>query len=174
MKKVVLLFLIIFLLATSCKVKSVTELTDADLFAKEYGVTSENPFVYLSLEEFLKTDGHETGIYYFGTNDHGRVLDLVQELLKQAKKRDVEKIYYIDSSSFTKEDNKNLEEALGQEFLSPSVYFLQEGKVLAYDDMVAVLEQEEIDYVTEEQKKKWQEMYEKAFSIYLSCPMERE
>lgn len=112
MKKILLIGIIgvsLFLL-TGCVDKD----TDAYKFKKEYesinnkdngngkkyrklNIANDNPFVYSTAEDIVKRlDKEETFIVYFGFKECPWCRSIMEELIRSAKDKKVDKIYYVD------------------------------------------------------------------------------
>lgn len=113
MKKILVLFLTLTLLVTltGCTSKN----SDAYKFKEEYesingkinektskenrtlSIDKDNPFIYSTAEEIAeKMDNKETFIVYFGFKDCPWCRSVIEELIKVAKDKEVETIYYVD------------------------------------------------------------------------------
>ena len=113
MKKILVIFLTLTLLVTltGCTSKN----SDAYKFKEEYesingkinektskenrtlSIDKDNPFIYSTAEEIAeKMDNKETFIVYFGFKDCPWCRSVIEELIKVAKDKEVETIYYVD------------------------------------------------------------------------------
>lgn len=70
MKKVVVCLIIMLLFTTGCSIKKVQELSNAEKFAKEFEISSKNPFVYTNIDYVLNLLENGTGIIFFATSDY--------------------------------------------------------------------------------------------------------
>lgn len=114
-KKIFLILLLIvsILAITGCK-KKVDKESDAYRFREEYmsingtknssgkkirtvTIPEENPFVYVTAEELVKKiDNKETFIVYFGFPTCPWCRSILEQLIKAAEDKKVEKIYYVN------------------------------------------------------------------------------
>ena len=70
MKKVVILVVLCSLFVAGCSVKKTEELTDAERFANEYSISSNNPFCYTTLNNLLELlEKDESFILFVGNSD---------------------------------------------------------------------------------------------------------
>lgn len=124
MKKIGILILVlsIFLL-TGCVDKN----SDAYKFKKEYedinnkdnghgnkyrelSISDDNPIVYATCKDIVeKINKKETFLVYFGFKECPWCRSIIEELLKVAKDREIDKIYYVDVKDIrdVKEFNEN-------------------------------------------------------------------
>lgn len=115
MKKIVniLVVILIVVVLTGCNIKK--ETSDAEKFKKEYesinneiteksgkkyrelSIDKDNPFVYSNAEEIVKKmENKETFIVYFGFKECPWCRSVLEQLIKVAKDKEIEKIYYVD------------------------------------------------------------------------------
>lgn len=125
MKKILILFLTLTFLVTltGCTNKK----SDAYKFKEEYesingeinektskenrtlSIDKNNPFIYSTAEEIVeKMDNKETFIVYFGFKDCPWCRSVIEELIKVAKDKEIETIYYVDVKEIR--DVKELDE----------------------------------------------------------------
>lgn len=117
MKKIKLLLIIgiIMCIITGCTTKKDNDLTDAEKFKKEYesinnkvndktkkkyrevSIPKDNPFIYATAEDIVKKiNDKESFIVYFGFKECPWCRSIIEQLIKDAKDQDTEKIYYVD------------------------------------------------------------------------------
>ena len=94
MKKICFLFLIGMLMLTGCSVKKTNELTDAEKFSREYGVSKDNPFKYLTIDETIDMLEHGSGIIFLGNSDCEWCTASAKILTKALKEKNVDQAYY--------------------------------------------------------------------------------
>ena len=114
LKKIIILIMIVIIpvVLTGCDKKE--EQTDAYKFAEEYNsinglenengkkyrelsIQTENPFVYATAEEIAeKIENKETFIVYFGFSKCPWCRSVLEQLIKVAEEKNVNKIYYVD------------------------------------------------------------------------------
>lgn len=124
--------------------------TDNEKFSDEYGITTDNVFVYRTQDEILKILQHGTGIVYLGFPECPWCKAYVKYLNEVAKDLGIDKIYYYN----IREDRKNNTEdyqkivAILKEYLQydeegnkriyvPSVIALKKGEIVGFDDETA-------------------------------------
>jgi len=126
---------------------------DARRFAKEHGgVTNNNVFRYVTLEEALKILEKETGIVYFGESNNDWSKQYAKYLNEAAKESRVKKVYYCNIASNIKNNTKNYQKLLeklhnllhvddyGKEYLKiPYVAFVKNGSITNYDDETSLV-----------------------------------
>ena len=107
----IILVLVLSLLVVGCS----NEKTDAMKFKEEYesvnnkvnehtkkenrelNIPKNNPIVYATAEDIVKRiDNKETFIVYFGFAECPWCRSVIEQLLKVAEEKKVEKIYYVD------------------------------------------------------------------------------
>ena len=129
-KKITIILLLSLLLIplTGCK-KEEDKRSDAIKFKEEYeslnkkendsgdlyrtiSIDEENPIIYTTYEELAnKIADDENFLVYFGKSSSDNCRTVVPYLLEQAKKQGIDKIYYVDISSYettTEEGTKAL------------------------------------------------------------------
>lgn len=121
--------------------------SDALKFSKEYGITSDNVFIYKSLDEINKILQNGTGIVYLGFPECPWCKEYVPYLNKVAKENNLDKIFYYnifeDRKNNTSEYNITVE--LLKEYLQyddegnkriyvPAVIAVNKGKIVGFDD----------------------------------------
>ena len=136
MKKIVsiiMLVLIVVMLGGCGKKESVV--TDAMKFKEEYeslngksndsgklyrevSISEDNPFVYATANEIVeKIDNGESFIVYFGFNTCPWCRSVIETLIKVAKDKKFDKVYYVDvlklRDSYTLDGNKPVKEKDG-------------------------------------------------------------
>lgn len=114
MKKFITIILTLTLLLTLTGCTKNEEKTDAIKFKEEYesvnnqdnghgnkhrelNISKDNPFIYSTAEEISqKMDNNESFIVYFGFKECPWCRSVLTELIKVAKDKEVETIYYVD------------------------------------------------------------------------------
>jgi len=114
MKKFITIILTLTLLLTLTGCTQEKEITDAIKFKEEYesvnnqdnghgnkhrelNISKDNPFIYSTAEEISqKMDNNESFIVYFGFKECPWCRSVLTELIKVAKDKEVETIYYVD------------------------------------------------------------------------------
>ena len=126
---------------------------DARRFAKEHGgVTNNNVFRYVTLEEALKILEKETGIVYFGESNNDWSKQYAKYLNEVAKENKIKKIYYCDIANDIKNNSRKYKELIqvlhdrlhideyGREYLKvPYVVFVKNGIITNYDNETSLV-----------------------------------
>jgi len=158
MKKVLLLFLCMIILVSGCEVKKMDEVTSADTFAREYSVSRNNPFVYASLNDIYELLENGSGIIFFGNSDCDVCSVGAKTLTEVLMKNNIEEAYYYNPKKIMNSNNKDykkLIKLLGiDDFDIPSVFVLENGKIVDYNVDLAKLKEEDIDLALDESTKK--------------------
>ena len=179
MKKVVILFIIVFLV-TGCSVKKANEVTDAEIFASEYAISKDHVFKYASLEEIFSLLENGTGILFFGNSDQEDSLNVVKMFSRIVEEKNIEKVYYynpivirddktVDYDRLTSllGDNLTITED-GDSYLEvPSVYFIKNGYIMGYStdaSMINEVEEDKLDDFYLDLENKYIELIDKYLS----------
>jgi len=126
---------------------------DARRFAKEHGgVTNNNVFRYVTLEEALKILEKETGVVYFGESNNDWSKQYAKYLNEVAKENKIKKIYYCDIANDIKNNSRKYKELIqvlhdrlhideyGREYLKvPYVVFVKNGIITNYDNETSLV-----------------------------------
>lgn len=127
------------------------ELLDSEKFAQEYTkVSTDNVFVYKTLEEINKILENGTGIVYIGYPKCPWCQEYVKYLNEAAKEYGIEKIYYFNNydvrNNVTDEYRKTLnildeylhyDDEGNKRIYVPAVISINNGKITGYDDETA-------------------------------------
>lgn len=156
MKKVVLLLIISIFLITGCSVKKTEEVTDAEIFAAEYAISTKNVFKYATIDEVFDILNGGTGIIFFGNPDQEGCLEAVKIFSKLVDKHKISEVYYYDPSLIISDNSSeyhklldllkgNLDIAEDEEMILnvPAVYFIRNGELIGYNDNVSEIESTE-------------------------------
>ena len=168
MKKAV--FLIILLLSTlsitGCSVKKMNELTDAEKFAKEFGISQENPFVYTDIDTILKILENGTGIIFFANSDYEGSIKAAEYVTEIAKQEEVKNIYYYNPKKLEEKKPKKykklmqyLKEYATDDFLLPDIYAIKEGKIVNHSNQFSKEKELSDEYLTKKKIKKIKKTY---------------
>lgn len=146
MKKVVILFIIMFFIS-GCSVKKTDNVTDAEIFASEYAISKDNVFTYASIDEVLELFESGTGIVFFGNSDQDYLSDLVKIFSDLVEKKNISKVYYYNPVSIKNNEEDSYNQLInllgdnltiddnGDGYLAvPSIYFVKNGKIVGYND----------------------------------------
>lgn len=120
---------------------------DAQKFALEYGITTNNVFVYRGQQEIINILKNGTGIVYLGFPECPWCKEYVKYLNEVAKESNFNKIYYLNILNDRKNNTEEYQEivSLLDEYLHysdegtkriyvPAVIVVQNGKILGFDD----------------------------------------
>ena len=142
MRKVVILVIVCSLFVAGCSLKKTEELTDAERFANEYSISSNNPFCYTTLDDVLELlEKDESFILFLGNSDSewsslgARALN---RALKSEDVKVVDKVYYFNPNRVKHKQSKKYKQL--KESLSfnknnlPIVFVIQKGEVTDYVD----------------------------------------
>ena len=105
MKKLAVLVLIGLFIVTGCTVKKVKELTPAEKFSSEFGVSSKNPFLYAKYDDIVNIMDTD-GIFLLANPDDEGSVKAVKIITKVAKDNNIEKIYYYNPKKIKKNKKK--------------------------------------------------------------------
>lgn len=155
MKKRNIIFIVIIILICAITLLFLglnnKKITDQEKFAKEYTeITSDNVFVYRSIDDIIKILENGTGIVYLGFPECKWCQRYVKYLDEVSKETNIEKIYYFDIL----EDRKNNTEQYRKivEILNsylqyddegnkriyvPTVIAIKKGDIVGFDDETA-------------------------------------
>lgn len=179
MKKICFLILILILLITGCSVKKTTELTDTEKFSKEYGVSINNSFEYITIDEARNIIENETGIIFFGNSDCEWCVENAKILTEVLNSEKIEKAYYYNPKKISDKNTKKYKKLLtllsdyleddkdDNEYLFlPDTYFIKEGKIIGHNNDLSNMDITEEDELTPERKKKIRNKYLKLITEY--------
>ena len=158
MKKVVILVILCSLFVAGCSVKKTEELTDAERFANEYSISSNNPFCYTTLNNLLELlEKDESFILFVGNSDSEWSSLGAKALNRALKEEKVDKVYYFSPGSIKNKQSKkykSLKDVLDYKKSNlPIVYIIKNGEVIDYVDY-SVHENSSIDDSSIKQLKK--------------------
>ena len=176
MKKAVIILVLISLILTGCEVKKVEKLTDSERFAKEYGIDDNNPFIYAKYDEIIDLIKNKKAIILLANSDEETSIKAVKVIYNQAKKDNVDKIYYYNPKTL-KEKQPNKYKKLAEEIEKnisdyklklPTLYAVENGKIINYSDYFSKKEQLEDEYLTKKKIKEINKKYSYIFNYYES------
>lgn len=120
---------------------------DAQKFALEYGITTNNVFVYRDQQEIINILKNGTGIVYLGFPECPWCKEYVKYLNEVAKESNFNKIYYLNILNDRKNNTEEYQEivSLLDEYLRysdegtkriyvPAMIVVQNGKIIGFDD----------------------------------------
>lgn len=126
--------------------------TDSEKFSDEYGITTDNVFVYRTQDEILKILQHGTGIVYLGFPECPWCKAYVKYLNEVAKEEEIDKIYYyniLDDRKNNTDFYKKLLKALNgnllyddegnEKIFVPDVSFVVDGNIIHHDNETSVM-----------------------------------
>ncbi len=163
MKKLLCLLLCMILLASGCEVKKMDDVTSAEDFAREYSVSTKNPFVYASLNDVYDILEDGTGIIFFGNSDCDVCNVGAKTITDVLIKNKIKEAYYYNPKNIMDENGKEykkliklINEDSDEEinFDIPSVFIVKDGKVIGYNSDLGTLKNEDIDLALDSDTKK--------------------
>lgn len=172
MKKVVIFLILVSLLVTGCSVKKVEKLTDSERFAKEYGIDSDNPFIYAKYDQVLDIFKSKKGIVLLANSDEETSVKAVKLIYKQSKKDKVKKIYYYNPKTLKEKQRKKYKKLVEEiekdiskyKLKLPTLFAVNNGKIVDYSDCFSNKEQLSDEYLTKKRKKKINKKYSNIFN----------
>lgn len=172
MKKVVYLITIIALtiIASGCSVKKVQDLSNAEKFSKEFGITKDNPFVYTGIDNVFRIFD-DTGLIFFANSDYEGSIKAADYITNVAKSLDVKRIYYYNPKKLEEKDPKRykkLKKILNNDIKLPSLYAIKNGKIVSYSTYFSRSKEISQDYLTKKRVKKIKDNYSKILK-YEEC-----
>lgn len=172
MKKVVYLIAIIALtiIASGCSVKKVQDLSNAEKFSKEFGITKDNPFVYTGIDNVFRIFD-DTGLIFFANSDYEGSIKAADYITNVAKILDVKRIYYYNPKKLEEKDPKRykkLKKILNNDIKLPSLYAIRNGKIVSYSTSFSRGKEISQDYLTKKRVKKIKDNYSKILK-YEEC-----
>lgn len=176
MKKVVVCLIIMLLFTTGCSIKKVQELSNAEKFAKEFEISSKNPFVYTNIDYVLNLLENGTGIIFFATSDYEGSKKAAIYITKIAKQENIENIYYYNPKKL-KEKNpkkyKKLIEYLGSciskdRMILPDIYAVKDGKIINHSTLFSNEKELSEEYLSKKRIKQIEDKYRNLLT-YKEC-----
>lgn len=178
-KKLLVALLIVISMATGCSVKKVDDLSPAEKFAKEYSVSKDNSFKYISIDEVLDVFKSGSGIVFFGNSDNEdstKTVKLFTEAISDSNYKD--KVYYYNPVVIRDNqtdkynelidllgDNLSKDEDDNSYLYLPDIYFVKDGKILDHNNDIAVAKKDD-NNTQEEYRDKLKEKYIKLLNDY--------
>lgn len=152
MKKIIIACLLGIILITGCSVKKTTELTDAEKFAKQYSVSKNNPFKYLTTKELLTKLESGSGIIFLADPDNEWCQASAKILTSALKYKNISLAYYYNPKSIRDKNTKSYkkivkllasylnENADNKKYLYlPDIYVIDNGKVTDHNNDLATM-----------------------------------
>jgi len=128
------------------------ELSDRESFTKEYGITSDNIFVYKTAKEVLETLNTGTAIIYFAYPENKWSASYADLLNDVAIKNNVKEIYYYNFKKDRANNNHYYENivksllpylpVLDSEIVNlyaPTLVLVRDGNIVFFDDETAIV-----------------------------------
>lgn len=144
-KKLLIILILILVCVSGCSIKKEEDLTDAEMFHKEYAVSKDNPFKYATIDEVLDILENGSGIILFGTSDSevsSKTVRIFFEAMKETG-HEKEKIYYYDPIKIRDNQTKEYDKLVsllydyldyrddeGEYLYLPAIYFVRDGMVV--------------------------------------------
>ncbi len=130
--------------------------TDATKFAKEYGISEDNVFVYRTADEIIKILENGTGIVYLGFPECQWCKAYVPMLNEVAKDNNVSEIYYYNISQDRKDNTENYQKIVSileknlkydkegnRRIYVPDVTFVLNGEIIGHNNESSVVTKED-------------------------------
>ena len=125
--------------------------TDNEKFSDEYGITTDNVFVYRTQDEILKILQHGTGIVYLGFPECPWCKAYAKYLNETAMENDIKEILYYDIKKDRQSNNVKYKKLInlletnlpindeGNLYISvPYLIFIKDGKIIHTDNETAI------------------------------------
>ena len=130
----------------------IKELSDSESFTKEFGITSNNVYDYITAKEALEILNTKTGIIFFGFPENNWSHTYASLLNEVAKYYEIDKIYYYNFKKDRANNNSYYENIVAKlrgylpvlddgevDLYAPSVVFVKEGQIIGYDDETSII-----------------------------------
>ncbi|MBE6158092.1 MAG: hypothetical protein E7160_04820 [Firmicutes bacterium] len=181
MKKVVFLLMVFIsvLFISGCEVKKTEEVTDAEKFASEYSVDSDNPFKYTSISKVLDIFENGTGIIFFADSDCDWCVATAKVFTDALNYKNVEKVYYYNPKSIRDKNTKNYKKLIKiiEEYVEkneddepylylPDIYFVKNGKIIGHNNDTATMGGTVDEALSKKTKKELKDKYLELISEY--------
>ena len=127
-------------------------LTDQESFTQEYGISSDNVFVYKSASEVLETLNTGTAIIFMAFPENKWSSSYADMLNEVALKFGVEEIYYYNFKNDRSNNNHYYENIVNQlaayiqildndetNIYAPTVLFVRDGEIIGYNDETSIM-----------------------------------
>ena len=172
MKKVVYLIAIIALtiIVSGCSVKKVQDLSNAEKFSKEFGITKDNPFVYTGIDTIFNAF-NSTGLIFFANSDYEGSIKASEYITKVSKKVGVNRIYYYNPKKLEEKNPKKykkLKKILNDDIKLPSLYAIKDGKIISRNTCFSDEKELSEEYLTKKKIKSIESNYSKVLK-YEEC-----
>ena len=178
MKKLAVLVLIGLFIVTGCTVKKVKELTPAEKFSSEFGVSSKNPFLYAKYDDIVNIMDTD-GIFLLANPDDEGSVKAVKIITKVAKDNNIEKIYYYNPKKIKKNKKKYnklidylkeylIEKNKKYDLDMPILVSVKDSNIVGYSNYFSKSNQLSEEELTKKVKKKIVDEYSKILN-YQKC-----
>lgn len=163
------------------KVLSQQDESDAIKFAKEYGMTEDNIFVYKNAGEIVKILENGTGVVYLGFPECPWCRAYVPILNEIAKENHFDKIYYYNISKDRKENTETYQKIIAilndhlmydnegnKRIYVPDITFMLNGEIIGHDNETSVVTEADgtpEEYWTEQKKDDLRNKLTKFFEV---------
>ena len=179
MKKssIFILFLILMTFITGCSVKKVQELTDAEKFSKEFGISKENPFVYTTIDHILNLfENNGKALIFFANSDEEGSIKAASYIANVAQSENVKRIYYYNPKKLSEKNEKKYNQLLeymemnpkSDQFILPNLFSIQNGKIVSNCSNFSQEKELSEEYLTKKKVKKIKDNYKKVLT-YQEC-----
>lgn len=180
MKKVPIILFICVLFISGCEVKKVEDIKDNEKFAKEFNITTDNNFKYVSYDKMMDILENKTGIIFFANGDCEWCLATAELLNASLDYKDVkDNIYYYNPKAIKDDSNEKYKKLLkvlndylaeddkgNKELLLPDIYFVRDGKIIGHNNDLATIKTDPNEYLSNKRIKQIKERFEDLISKY--------
>ena len=181
MKKVVfpLIIFISIILISGCEVKKTEEVTDAEKFAVEYSVSSDNPFKYVSINKVLDVLENGSGIIFLADSDCDWCTETAKVFIEALNYKNVETVYYYNPKNIRDKNTKSYKKLVSilEEYLEkddndqpylylPDIYFVKNGKIIGHNNDTATMGGTVDEALSKKTKKELKNKYLELISEY--------
>lgn len=176
MRKVVVFLMINLLFITGCSIKKVQELSDSEKFAKEFEISTTNPFIYTNIDYVLNLLENGTGIIFFANSDYEGSKKAAIYITKVAKQENIKSIYYYNPKKLKEKKPKKYKKLMGylkqctdkKGIVLPDVYSVKEGKIMNHSTLFSKEKELSEEYLSKKRIKQI-EMEYRDLLTYKEC-----
>ncbi len=158
------------------------DLKDNEAFTEEYGITTENVFVYKTAKEILETLNSGSAIVFMGFKENKWSSIYADILNDAARESNIKEIYYYNILNDRKRASQTYEnivelltpylKVLDDETINiyaPTLVVVKNGEILYYDDETSIIEGDKTvtSYWTNAKKNRKKEEWKNIFSSFL-------
>ncbi|MCI8346973.1 MAG: hypothetical protein HFJ12_03375 [Bacilli bacterium] len=176
MKKAVIALIIVLLFTTGCSIKKVQELSNSEKFAKEFEVSTKNPFVYTNIDHILNLLENGTGIIFFANSDYEGSKKAAIYITKIAKQENIKNVYYYNPKRLKEKKPKKYKKLIGyldkcidkNNMTLPDIYAVKNGKIISHSTLFSRESELSEDYLSKKRIRQIEEEYRNLLT-YKEC-----